>query len=59
MKKYKFKLIRAHILTGAPEEIERIANDYSKRGWEFKSAQYFNDIICFLLVFEKNVVEGE
>ena len=25
-----------------------------EKGWEFKSAQYFSDILCFMLVFEKN-----
>ncbi len=54
MKKYKFKLIRTSVIKEAAQELEDIANTYSEKGWEFKSAQYFNDILCFLLVFEKN-----
>lgn len=54
MKKYKFQLIRTSVLNGVVKELEQIANEYSRKGWEFKSAQYFSDILCFLLVFEKN-----
>lgn len=53
MKKYKFQLIRTSVLNGAVKELFKIANEYSRKGWEFKSAQYFNDILCFLIVFEK------
>ena len=54
MKKYKFELIRVRVMTGATKELENITNEYSKKGWEFKSAQYFSDILCFMLIFEKN-----
>lgn len=53
MKQYKFELIRTRVVTGDAKEIEMITNEYSKEGWEFKSAQYFNDILCLLLIFEK------
>lgn len=58
MKQYKFELIRTRVVTGATKEIEMMANEYSKEGWEFKSAQYFNDILCFLLIFEKENSRG-
>lgn len=54
MKQYKFKLIRMSVLNGAAQQLEEIANKYSREGWDFKSAQYFNDILSFLLVFEKS-----
>ena len=54
MKKYKFMLVRANVLQGADRELEEVANMYSREGWEFKSAQYFEDILCFLPAFEKD-----
>ncbi len=54
MKKYKFKLVCTSVIKGATQELENIANEYSENGWVFKSVQYFSEILCFLLVFEKN-----
>ena len=54
MKKYKFELVRTSVIKGATQKLESIANEYFENGWEFKSAQYFSEILSFLLVFERN-----
>lgn len=58
MKKYKFKLIRTSVIKGAARELENIANAYSEKGWEFKSAQYLMIFYAFCSFLRKMNKEG-
>ena len=59
MKKYKFKMIRTNIFGAATDELESLANKYSRDGWTFKTMLFFKDISTFMMIFDKDIDEKE
>ncbi|OLU37283.1 hypothetical protein BO224_04210 [Erysipelotrichaceae bacterium NYU-BL-E8] len=55
MKQYKFKMIRTNQPYMSIPDLEQTTNEFSKEGWELKSVQHFDDILSFLLIFEREV----
>lgn len=52
---YKFLMIRTNNLFNSVSDIEQTVNEFSKNGWEFRSFQYFEEVMSVLLIFEREV----